>query len=66
MVVAEAPPVIVVARARIDCIEERIEAKPILLADIELAAMEADTDNLNCPLDNSECLVVYCAPNVRE
>ncbi len=57
---------IVVARARIDCIEERTEAKPILVAEIELAAMEVDTDNLNCPLDNSECLAVYCAPNVRE
>jgi hypothetical protein len=66
MVIAEVPPVLVVALARIDFTEERTKVAPILLADIELAVTEADTDNSSCPLDNSECLVVYCAPNVRE
>jgi hypothetical protein len=66
MVFAEAPPALVVARARTDCIEERTKAEPILLANTELAAMQADTDNSNCPLNNSESLAVYCAPNVRQ
>ncbi len=41
-------------------------AELILLADTELVAMEADTDNSNCPLDNSEYLAVCCAPNAQE
>ncbi len=57
---------LVVARARINCIEERTEAEPILLVDNELVVMEADIDNSNCPLDNSGSLAVYCAPNVQE
>jgi hypothetical protein len=66
MVFAEALPALVVALARIDCIEERTGAESTPLADIELVVMEADTDNSNCPLDYSESLVVYYAPNVRE
>jgi hypothetical protein len=66
MAFAETLPVLVVARARIDYIEEQTEAEPILLIDTELAVMEADIDNSNCPLDNSGSLAVYCAPNVRE
>ena len=66
MVFAEAPPVLVVARAWIDCIGEQTVAELILLADTELAKMEADTDNSNYPLGNSESFVVYCVPDVRE
>ncbi len=43
-----------------------LSVEPILLADTELAVMEADTDNSNCPLDNSESLAIYCTPNVQE
>ncbi len=57
---------LVAAQARTDCIEEQTGAEPILPADIELVAMEADTDNSNCPPGNSESLVVYYAPNFRE
>ena len=66
MVIAEALLVLVVARSRIDCIEEQTGAEPVLPADIELTAMEANTDNSNCPNGNSESSAVYCAPNVRE
>jgi len=58
--------VLAVARARIDYIEEQTEAEPALPADIELEVMEADTDNSNYPLGNSESFVVYCVPDVRE
>lgn len=57
---------LVAAQARTDCIEEQTGAEPILPADIELVAMEADTDNSNCPPGNFESLAEYCAPNVRE
>jgi hypothetical protein len=41
---------VVVASARIGCIEEQIGAEPILLAGIEHEVMVADIDNSNCPL----------------
>ncbi len=66
MVVAEVLLEVVVTWARIDCIEEQTRVEPILPADIELVAMEADTDNSNCPPGNFESLAEYCAPNVRE
>ncbi len=50
MVAAEVLLEVDVAWARIDCIEEQTVVESILPADIELAVMEADTDNSNCPL----------------
>jgi hypothetical protein len=66
MVSVEVLPVLAAVQARIDCIEERTEAEPILPADIELVAMVVDTGSSNCPLGNSENLAICYAPNVQE
>ncbi len=66
MVVAEVFLEAVVSWARIDCIEEQTKVEPILPVGIELAVMEADTDNSNCPPGNSENPAKYCTPNAWE
>jgi hypothetical protein len=56
---------VVVASARIGCIEEQIGVEQILLVGTEHEVMAADIDNSNCPPGNFEDLAEYYAPNVH-